>query len=168
MHKFKQLLLICILGCFFSACEKDDICVDGNTPLLVIQFFDIENREETKDVPTLVVRGDDGTTTEFPVIANVSGNTIELPLRPNLSSTEFLLSQNATPDDDTAVNIDSVSFSYDTTEKFVSRACGFIANYNSLTATLTAEAADGNWIKEIEIILPEIENATETHVKIYH
>ncbi|MEM9824872.1 MAG: hypothetical protein AAF985_27555, partial [Bacteroidota bacterium] len=25
----------------FSSCEKDDICVEGDTPLLVIGFYDI-------------------------------------------------------------------------------------------------------------------------------
>ncbi len=168
MRGFKIAILIGILGCSFSACEKDDICVDGDTPLLVVEFYDFENQDETKEVTTLVVRGDDGTTTELPVITNTSASAISLPLRPNLGSTEFLFSQNLTPTDTTTVNIDRVSFSYVTTEKFVSRACGFIANYNSVVGNLSIETGEGNWIKDIEVVIPEIENSSETHVKIYH
>ena len=31
------MAVVCLL---VSACEKDDICVDGDTPLLVITFYD--------------------------------------------------------------------------------------------------------------------------------
>jgi len=105
---------------------------------------------------------------QLPVIANTSASLISLPLRPNQGSTDFILSRNLTPNDTTTTNIDLLAFTYATTEKFISRACGFIANYNTLEAVLTIETADGNWIKEIEIVIPEIENSTETHVKIYH
>jgi len=168
MRLTKFILLVGIIGLSFSACEKDDICVDRDTPLLVLEFFDFENREIVKEVSTLVVRGVDGTTTELAIIANISASSVALPLRPNLGTTEFSLSQNPTPSDTATVNVDLVSFSYSTTEIFVSRACGFIANYNTVDGNLTIETGEGNWIKDIEVIIPEVENSNETHVKIYH
>ena len=33
-------LLLLFVFIAISACEKDDICVDGDTPLLIIRFYD--------------------------------------------------------------------------------------------------------------------------------
>ena len=57
MNKSKSVLIV-LLGIFsFSACEKDDICIEGDTPQLVIRFYDIENPTEYKAVPGLRVAG---------------------------------------------------------------------------------------------------------------
>lgn len=168
MKSLKAAILLLLLFLIFSACEKDDICVDGDTPLLVIGFYDVDDREELKEVPTLVVRGDDGSGTALDIIAFTDLSSISVPLRPNLTSTEFILSQNPTPTDTTTVNLDNVSFSYETTDKFVSRACGFVANYDNVVGAFTTEADSLHWIREIEVIVPLVENSNETHVKIYH
>ena len=170
MKSLKSVVLLLFFSTTFSGCEKDDICVDGDTPLLVIGFFDVDDREEPKDVTTLVVRGDDGTGTERDVIANTDLSSISVPLRPDRASTEFILSRNLTPTDSTTVNIDTISFTYDSIDTFVSRACGFVSNYDNINGTLTVEPDSLNWIKEIEVILPSITtaNSNETHVKIFH
>ena len=51
-------------------------------------------------------------------------------------------------------------------DKFVSRACGYIANYENLSSDLKMET--DNWIKDIEIVTPLVENSTAAHVKIFH
>ena len=86
-----------------------------------------------------------------------------MKFRPN-----SFFSENLTPTDTTTVNVDRVSFSYNTTEEFISRACGYIANYNTLEANLTEETEEGNWIRGIEVVISDIENSNETHVKIFH
>lgn len=168
MRSRKAVLLLLLMSLMFSACEKDDICVDGDTPLLVIGFYDVDDREVAKEVPTLVVRGNDDSGTELAIIAYTDLSSVSVPLRPELTSTEFILSQNPTPTDTTTVNLDTISFSYEATDKFVSRACGFVANYDNVSATFTAELDSLNWIREIEVIVPLVENSNETHVKIYH
>ncbi|QCX00552.1 hypothetical protein FGM00_10670 [Aggregatimonas sangjinii] len=170
MKLLKTALLLLLLCLVFHTCEKDDICVDGDTPQLVIGFYDFEDREVLKEVPTLIIRGDDGSDTELETISFVANdsNTVSLPLRPTMAATVFILSQNPTPNDTTTVNTDTISLTYETTDKFVSRACGFVANYDNVEASFTTEADDGNWIKDIEVIVPLIENSNETHVKIYH
>ncbi|MUH36295.1 hypothetical protein D9O36_10625, partial [Zobellia amurskyensis] len=71
MNKLKILFII-LLGIFsFSACEKDDICTDFDTPQLVIRFYDVLNPTEFKDVQNLIVWGivaDEGKDT----IANIA------------------------------------------------------------------------------------------------
>ncbi len=157
------VLFIGILG--ISACEKDDICVDADTPLLVIRFYDKDDTTLVKEVPSLVVKGLDGTE-EQAVISNAALDSIAIPLRIGQGSTSFTLSQNPDADDETMLNVDTVTFDYETKELFVSRACGYIANYDALTGTFAADAVP--WISEIRIVTPLIENSSSAHVKILH
>ncbi len=161
--KITALILLSLL--IFFSCEKDDICVDGDTPLLVIRFYDKDNPEEVKPVTTLVVRGLNGTDT-LGIITNISSDSIAIPLRPNMDSTVFTLSENLTPTDESSVNVDTITFSYETQEVFVSRACGFIANYDTLLGDNTDEVDP--WITDIQIINPLVENSNSAHVKILH
>ncbi|MGB5437414.1 MAG: DUF6452 family protein, partial [Maribacter sp.] len=78
--------------------------------------------------------------------------------------TTFVLSTQTTTED--PVNIDVLTFSYETKEVYISRACGFIANYENLSQSLTPDTE--NWIKDIEIVLPTVENSETAHVKIFH
>lgn len=162
--KFTVLLFIVFMG--ISACEKDDICVDGNTPLLVIRFYDNNTDDDTfKAPPNLRVRGQIANDTMGGIIPNTATDSIQLPLRIEALSTIFSLTTNATSNvlND---NEDIIFFSYTTRDLFISRACGFIVNYDSLSQTLTTDT--NNWIKRIEISNNTIENQNAAHVKIYH
>ena len=63
-------------------------------------------------------------------------------------------------------NIDTLTISYELGEAFVSRACGFVTNYNNISVTLT-EGAE-NWIQDIKVVQPNVENTNTIHVKIFH
>ncbi len=150
----------------FAACEKDDICVDGDTPLLVIRFYDVADTTLLKSVSGLVVSGLASDGSVVGVIPNAGTDSIAIPLRIGEASTSFILSRNLTPDDETTENMDTLAFDYETQEVFISRACGFVANYNNLTNTLTTDS--DNWIQDITIVTPSVENSTTAHVKIFH
>lgn len=156
-------LLSVLLGC-----EKDDICVDGDTPLLVIQFFDIDNPEESKAVPSLRIVGQNQNITVNTISDRTSLDSIGIPLRINETDTSFIfISDSEDNEEDQEIgNVDNLSFQYNTREVFISRACGYVANYNDLSDNLIPDA--DNWIREIEIVSPIVENQTITHVKIYH
>jgi len=54
-------------------------------------------------------------------------------------------------------------------DRFISRACGFVANYEGVTDDLTNElGSNGNWIDSIEVVVDTITNENDTHVKIFH
>lgn len=162
--KIVVVLVLAILS--FVACEKDDICVDGTTPLLVIRFYNIEDTLAFKSVSGLSVQGLLEGNEPQGVIPNASLDSIALPLRIGEGNTAFLLGQNLTPNDADAVNNDILTFNYETKEVFISRACGFIANYDNLNADLSADF--DNWIKRVEIIEPTVANSLAAHVKIFH
>ncbi|WP_299530726.1 DUF6452 family protein [Ulvibacterium sp.] len=164
--KKTTVVLVFLLGIIsFSACEKDDICVDGDTPLLIIRFFDSQDITQTKEVPGLQVNGLIIGTDTLEILSNASLDSIALPLRVAENNTSFLISQQLGEDDPT--NFDVLTFSYEVQEVFVSRACGFVANYDGLEGSASSEG-DAPWINEIQIITPLVENSTAAHVKIFH
>lgn len=63
-------------------------------------------------------------------------------------------------------NIDTLTISYDLGEAFISRACGFVVNYNNITVTVPESAE--NWIQDIKVVQPNVENTDNIHVKIFH
>ncbi|WP_276167478.1 DUF6452 family protein [Zobellia alginiliquefaciens] len=162
MNKLKILLVILLGILSFSACEKDDICTDADTPQLVIRFYDALNPTEFKDVQNLIVWGileNEGKDT----IDNIALDSIVLPLRVDASSTTFALSRQLSIDD---INVDTLTFNYDVKELYKSRACGYIANFENLTATVKQD--DSVWIQTIDVDNALIENTVSAHVKIFH
>jgi len=163
---------------FFSlgACEKDDICVDGNTPLLVISFYDVDNPTELKEVTSFRIVGVGQNTTVTSVSDRTDSDSIAIPLKVTENTTGFYFINNSSDVETTDSNdetitieggdLDTLYFNYDRKDKFVSRACGLIANYENLSSDLKVET--DNWIKDIEIVTPLVENSTAAHVKIFH
>ncbi|NJM80828.1 MAG: hypothetical protein HC854_16675 [Flavobacterium sp.] len=61
---------------------------------------------------------------------------------------------------------DIITFNYTKEDIYISRACGFRTVFNLNDADPVITIVD-DWIKDIEVIQPSIENENETHVKIY-
>ncbi|MER3318603.1 MAG: DUF6452 family protein [Allomuricauda sp.] len=172
MKKIIPILLIVSMLYYVSSCEKDDICVDGDTPLLVIGFFDIEDTTAAKAVSSIRIRNIDIdsvlTNSTFGDRSN-SPDSLLVPLRSSATSTMYHIisgSQDDTDSGEETGNIDTLTISYDLGEAFVSRACGFVVNYNNITVTLN-EGAE-NWIQDISVVQPNVENTDSIHVKIFH
>ena len=166
-RKFRAVFLYTLLLFAVNGCEKDDICVEGDTPLLIIRFYDAANPLETKAVTNLRVTGLGQENPVDTFADRTSLDSIAIPLRIHQPNTEFsFISESADEDGVETGNTDMLTFSYTTQEVFVSRACGFIANYDELTDSLEADA--DNWIQSIEIITPTINSFEAAHVEIYH
>ncbi len=168
MDKTKLAAALLIFCFTFSGCEKDDICVDGNTPLLVVRFYDAENPTTIKAVPRLRVYGQGKTVTVGTFADRTNLDSIAIPLRPDRSDTAYSLVINSQDDEEQneSGNIDNLTLTYDAKDVFVSRACGFVSNYENLSDGL--ETDSDNWIKDIEIVLPSVTNSASAHVKIFH
>lgn len=168
MHKLKIgiLFFMGIIG--IASCEKDDICVEGDTPLLVIEFYDITDSTTLKNVPTLRVVGEGQSVTVNTVADRAALNKISIPLKTTTNTTSFILISNSASDDGglETGNIDTLNFSYQRIEDFLSRGCGFVVNYDSLSASATTDSS--NWIQDIQIIRSQVINSDSTHVKIFH
>ena len=168
MRSFRIGILLFIGILAVASCEKDDICVEGDTPLLVIEFYNINDTSALKIVPTIRVVGVGQNVTVNTVADRTALNTISIPLKTDVDVTSFIIiSASASAEDGSETgNIDTVNFSYKRLEDFLSRGCGFVVNYDSLQANVSADT--NNWIKDIEIIRSQVINSDSTHVKIFH
>lgn len=167
MKKTLLSFLTALLLVSLASCEKDDICVDGDTPLLVIGFFDAEDTETAKVVPSLRVKEvllDEVVNTITDRSSSL--DSIGIPLRIEAGSTRFAFITNSndnTSGEETG-DIDTLTVSYQTKEVFISRACGFVVHYNNVAVTTSTT----NWIQDIQIVQPTVENSNTLHVKLFH
>jgi len=162
----RKLFLILLTSFFFSGCEKDDICdaATPTTPKVVIEFYDIANPTVLKNVVNLGVIAP-GFTNGFG-FANAS--SIKVPLKTFEDSSVLYFIQNGSAEPTTDDNQDEITFNYTRKNVYVSRACGFKTTYTLDATNPAVVTPDGNnWIQNITVSQPNIENENETHVKIY-
>ncbi len=162
----KKIFFVILTSCLLlAACERDDICAEGTptTPLLVIEFFDIDNPAEEKIPENLFI-------VEQGADVGLEFNTarIAIPLRTDVDETRYNFILN-TESEDTSLpqNIDTIVFSHLREEEFVSKACGFRVSYQALQDEFNP-LDDGNWIDNITILNTTIEDETEAHIRIFH
>jgi len=169
----KRFILVLVLMVFiqFSACEKDDICVDGDTPNLVIGFFDAIDTAEAKTVTLLRIKETSLDTTlgtgDFDRTS--TNDSIGVPLRTNEDNITFAVitdSADGDTEEEETGNIDTLRITYNPREEFISRACGFVVRYDNIAIELTTD--DDNWIQDIYVVQTNIENESNIHVKIFH
>ena len=172
MKKIIPILLIVSVLFYVSSCEKDDICVDGDTPLMVIGFFDFADTTLVKNVPSIRIRNidiDSILTNSSFSDRSESPDSLQVPLRSTATTTMYQIISESADDEETELetgNIDTLTISYELGEAFVSRACGFVTNYNNISVSVTESAE--NWIQDIKVVQPNIVNTDSIHVKIYH
>lgn len=162
----KKILFLLLITITFSGCEKDDICIDETTPRLILEFYDISNPSNLKNVVNLKIKGV-GQTDDLGTYNAVS--KIELPLDITQDTTQYSLILNSTSS--TGANEDFLQFNYVRQNVFVSRACGYktVFELNAFpTGVIKTDAAtpDGFWIQDINILTTNIETENETHIKI--
>ena len=101
---------------------------------------------------------------------------LALPVIPSLKITDkglvdvstFQFISGSVNDDDgnESGNIDVLQFNYTVVDSFVSRACGFVANFNDLDTVREVTAND--WIQGINIVESDITISNRIHVQIFH
>lgn len=164
---FSYSLALLLVFLISWSCEKDDICVDGDTPLLIIRFYDATDTSLLKPVTNLRVIG---LNQDFPVNTFTDRSTLDsiaIPLDLENSFSDFIfITESADENGEESGNRDTLRFSYTVTPEFVSRACGFVGRYNDVTPSLTTDTL--NWIQDTEVVIPTIVKQDSAHVKIFY
>lgn len=162
----RKIFLILLINVIFSGCEKDDICdaETPTTPKVVIEFYDNVIPANLKNITKLKVTANGFTTDlKFDAVSK-----IKIPLKTFADISALNLTLNGTDTDLTNDNLDEITFNYTRRTEYVSRACGYKTLYTLNTTNPVIVTADGNnWIQNVIVSQPNIENENETHVKIY-
>ena len=171
MKKISLLVLVIIVFLYLS-CERDDICPESTptSPSLIIDVFDFESQDDSKNVFGLLIAGADRTDI-LPGYAIVSTDNLVLPLKTSENSTQYSLIKEAVLDTDgvlTSGNEDVITINYSRKEVFVSRACGYKTIYENVTLTVVQDG--DNWILSSTPLNPNqsVEDETTAHFNIFH
>jgi len=166
--KTLYITLFSLILSIIWSCERDDICIEENTPHLIIRFFDHENPTDYKKVINLKVQieGIDGDYVNETITAFT--DSIAIPVKVTEDITSFKLIINGNDQDDTNDNEDVFDLNYIREDVFVSRSCGYKTLYYDVTTSLIND--NDNWIKFIETVKDpqDILNQNSDHVKIFH
>ena len=148
----KYITLLILLSFTLINCEKDDICVEPITPKLIIVFYSDSIPANNKKVDSLTVWAEDNVN----VYENKFVDSIAIPLDIIQNSTIYQLKS--------GTKIDTLNFTYDRKDVFVSRSCG----YKTIFENFQIESRTANWIKNDTIKNSTIDNETAAHLTIFH
>lgn len=150
-----------VLLLFVSACEKDDICLEGTlgTPRLQYGFFDANNPEIPKSVSNLTIKA----ISQDSIIPSVYRNL--LPLQTDQPFTIFEFTINAGSD---AASSTLVQLNYDRWDEYLNRACGYRAHFIFNNQSFAQKNPETSWIKGFEVIQDTISDEETLHLALYH
>ncbi|SDR72546.1 DUF6452 family protein [Gramella sp. MAR_2010_147] len=178
-NNLRFLLILALLVSL--GCQRDDICAESveTTPLLIIRFYDIEEPDELKTPQNLSIRSTDSDSTDF-VVNTGSGNNVRyyrytqdsvaIPLKTSADLTEYVLTLNTEEGDTTATNSgqrDTIRFTYGRQEDYLNRACAYKISYVGLKVDVDGGTEIPNWIQDIQIEEPNVEDQNQAHVSIF-
>lgn len=177
--KYLFLPIIALVIGITASCERDDLCPESTptTPSLIIDAFDIDNQEDSKNVFGLLIAGVENENV-LPGYAVVATNNIILPLKTTEDTTQYQLIQdysindNGTPDDTSddfaEGNQDIITINYTREEVYVSRACGYKTIFKDVTVSIDNDT--DNWIQLIQPVNnpQSVEDETATHFNLFH
>lgn len=149
----KTIFLLLSIALLATSCEKDDFCIDEITPNLVLRFYDADNPTDIESVGELSIWPEGVQDT---LVNNQTLDSLVLPLNVNEVQTIYNFRRGTV--------IDQITIEYTVDEVFVSRSCGFKANFLDVNATLGST----NWIDSIDIISTTIEDESAAHIQIFH
>lgn len=166
ISSFILLLLTIIL---LPGCQRDDICPEttDTTPLLIIRFYEDEAPFDPQAPQNLRVRSLANDSTF--IYDRFSRDSIAIPLRTDNDVSEFVFTLNAPASENAEDqgNSDILTFSYGREEEYISRACAFRISYVALKVDVSEPGNGENWIEDIRIEQPNVENENQAHVSIF-
>lgn len=152
-----------IIGFYLISCEPDDICLTTipDTPKLIIGFFD-ESTGLKKEVLDLKVQGNNSEE----IYLFQTTDSISLPLKNLEKITSYALVKNFNENINDLGNRDHLLVSYQYNHIYISRACGYMSNYD--INQVVVENDNSNWIIKSEIINSQVKDEKTIHVKVFH
>ena len=115
-----------------------------------------------KEVENLKIQGFDN---EEPYQFSTT-DSISIPLKNLEKTTSYSFTKNFNENIASSGNNDHVLINYQYNHIYVSRACGYISNYD--VNQIVVENDNINWIISSEIINPGVKDEKAIHVKIFH
>ena len=152
-----------IFAFIFSACEKDDICVQNPiTPKLILRFYNKDAVTDVKNVARFSAIAASKTDSLF---TNITADSIAIPLNPNTSQTVYTFKRNLVSGNLADNELVTFTIDYTATPDYVSRSCGFRIEFTNLNFTVDANG----WIQSLSTEnIENINSQKQAHVQVFH
>ena len=149
----KKLLLLFSFCIAIASCEKDDFCTQNPvTPNLILRFYDDVNRTEIKRTNGLYVWAEN----KDSIVINQELDSLVIPLNTASNETIYNISD--------GIRVNQFTITYDVTNQYVSRSCGFRAVFENVTFT-----SNNAWFTDFTpSTLTIIDNQNAAHVQVFH
>ena len=128
---------------------------------MILGFYDL-NSGNLKEVNNLKIQGKNSD--EIYLYQTI--DSIGIPLKNLEQLTIYSLTKDYNESSTSSGNSDQLYINYNYNYSYISRACGFITNYD--LENLIIEKDTSNWILNTEIIKTNNSNEENIHVKIFH
>lgn len=151
----KKIFLVSLFVSFIfavHACVDDDVCDKQVTPNLTIAFVDSISKPLTLDSLYVDKLSSDGKLLQMGIFSKV--DSIRVPLNSFSNETKFYFYTNKNAD---SLQKDILAVTYNTSQSFVSKACGFKVSYNDVKYQLLQTYK----IKNLSPITNKIENESK-------
>ncbi len=158
----KNSLFLFFLIWFITGCEKDDICLreTPGTPRLVVEFFDINNKNNLKSTNGLKIIGNG----KENLLYEDDTSSLLLPLKNNQNTSTFIFFVN----NNDSILSDTIQFKYLVNDIYINRACGFKSEFILDNNPIKFISNNLNFIKDFNLINSTVSDEDEVHLSIYH
>jgi len=130
-------VLMLVMGITLGSCS-DASCYDNGSSLPLATFY-IDDNQQT--ITGLTVMGI-GVPGDSMLLNSASAQELYMPLRPNATSTSYLLQRTIVASNDTICFNDTITFDYKPIEFFHSIECGAMFNFEVNEVSHTSNAID--------------------------
>lgn len=166
MNLIKKISFLIVLTATFTACEKDEICIEEGTPKIIIRFYDAANRNTLKNVSNITIFIEGIEEEYIKIISPTDSIAIPVKVTEDITRLQFVVAGNTAnniPD-----NTDIVTLNYRREDEFIGRSCGFKTLFYEISSNV--ETDESNWIFSAETSEDpqNILNEKTAHVKIFH
>tara|TARA_B100000963_G_scaffold361304_1_gene396025 strand:- start:10126 stop:10605 length:480 start_codon:yes stop_codon:yes gene_type:complete len=158
----KNSLFLFFLIWFITGCEKDDICLreTPGTPRLVVEFFDINNKNNLKSTNGLKIIGKG----KENLLYEDDTSSLLLPLKNNQNTSTFIFFVN----NNDSILSDTIQFKYLVNDIYINRACGFKSEFILDNNPIKFISNNLNFIKDFNLKNSTVSDEDEVHLSIYH
>ncbi len=171
-HFSRKIFFVLAALLFLQGCQHDDLCpaTTQTTSLLVIRFYDVNDRESAQAPINLSIKAVNKDTA---YLNRINKDSIAIPLRTDENKTQYEFTLNAPaagqPSENQSIptNTDVMTFNYGREQVYLNRACSYKVNYVDLKVSVD-EGEDGGWIKDFVIEKTNIEDESSAHINIYY
>ncbi len=155
----KFLPTVAVIATMCCGCS-DDVCYDNTSALALLRFYTSGTTTQVSPVATSI--GGIGVPGDTLLLDSVTAGDVYLPLRPNVTTSQFKIRLCRIADNDTTFVTDTLTVGYTPLPYFVSHECGAMYHFRLNDVDVTRHLIDS-----VAIAAAVVTNVPQVSLRIY-